>query len=69
MARFVELSHENGSKITMNVDMVMAFSPLGGDTLRGTVISFAYSAGDKNMTRNMRVVETYDEVANLFSET
>jgi hypothetical protein len=67
MARFVELTPENGSKVMMNVDMVMAFAPTGGDEARGTVISFAYSAGDKNVTRNMRVVESYDEVTNLFS--
>lgn len=67
MARFVELTHENGSKLSVNVDLVMSFAPLGGDASRGTVISFAYAAGDKNITRNMRVVESYDEIANIFA--
>lgn len=68
MARFVELSHESGTKVSLNVDMVMSFAPLGGDIARGTVVSFAYSAGEKNATRNMRVVEAYDEVARLFGD-
>lgn len=67
MARFVELNHENGTKLSLNVDLVMSFAPLGGDVARGTVVSFAYSAGDRNATRNVRVVETYEQVAKLFA--
>jgi hypothetical protein len=69
MSRFVELTHENGSPLSVNVDLVVSFAPLGGDTLRGTVISFGYSAGDKNMTRNVRVVDPYEEVTAKFSKT
>ncbi|MEH6663762.1 MAG: hypothetical protein V7678_02830 [Brevundimonas sp.] len=67
MSHFVELTHENGSKLSVNVDLVVSFAPLGGDDLRGAVISFGYSAGEKNATRNVRVVETYDEVAAKFA--
>ena len=68
MSRFVELTHENGSQLSVNVDLVVSFAPLGGDTLRGTVISCGYGAGEKNMTRNVRVVDPYEEVAAKFSK-
>ncbi|MFN3816868.1 hypothetical protein [Brevundimonas sp.] len=67
MSRFVEMTHENGTKLSVNVDLVVSFSPLGGDDLRGTVISFGYSAGEKNMTRNVRVIDAYDAVTSKFA--
>jgi|GEM_PF-2571366 len=67
MSRFVELTHENGSKLSVNVDLVVSFAPLGGEDHRGAVISFGYSAGEKNMTRNVRVVEAYSDVATKFA--
>lgn len=67
MSRFVELTHENGTKLSVNVDLVVSFAPLGGDDLRGTVVSFGYGAGEKNMTRNVRVVDAYDDVAAKFA--
>ena len=30
MSRFVELTHENGSQLSVNVDLVVSFAPLGG---------------------------------------
>ncbi|MFN4297170.1 MAG: hypothetical protein ACK4FB_10040 [Brevundimonas sp.] len=67
MSRFVELTHENGTRLSVNVDLVVSFAPLGGDDLRGTVVSFGYSAGDKNMTRNVRVIDAYEHVAAKFA--
>lgn len=67
MARFVELTHENGSKLSVNIDMVISFAPVGGDAERGSVLSFGYAAGERLVTRNVRVTEPYSEVAAKFS--
>lgn len=67
MARFVELTHENGSEISVNADLVISFAPVGGDANRGTVLSFGYAAGERLVTRNLRVAESYGEVAAKFS--
>lgn len=67
MTRFVELTQESGSKITVNVEQIVTFAPLGGDPLRGTAIAFGFSTGDKMAARTVRVVEPYIEVSKLFA--
>lgn len=66
MAHFVELTQENGAGITVNVDHVATYAPLGGDSMRGTAITFSFAAGDKMSARVIRVTEPYGEVAKRF---
>ena len=69
MAKFVEFTSEADSPISINVDLLMSYAPLGGDLKRGVALQFAFSTGDNAATRLVRVKETYAQVTAKLSTT